>query len=70
MATDIRVLAHESVEELNEHIHTAVLGKAYIAVLKHRLANPDAEKSSKQVFDEALSAGLKLVGRENGAPTR
>ena len=63
MTSDVRALAQGTIEELNEHIHTAVIGKAYIAVLKDRLANPTADKSARLVFDEAYHAGLKMAGQ-------
>ena len=69
MTSDNRALAHEGLDDLNDQIHAAVLGKAYIAVLKHRLANPTEGKSARQIFDEAYSAALKMAG-QSGTPAQ
>lgn len=61
MVTNMHKLAHESVEQLKEQIHAAVVGKAYIAVLKDRLHNASSSRSCKAVFDEAYNAALKLA---------
>jgi hypothetical protein len=45
-----------------EEVHTYVVGKAYIAVLKHQLANGTAsDRRLKSVFDEAYREALALA---------
>lgn len=53
-----------SVERLKDEIHAALVGKAYIAVLKDRLANTDSRRSCREVFDEAYGRALRLAACE------
>ncbi len=54
--------ADVSADELKENIHTYLVGKAYIAVMKHHLANgTKSGRRLKDVFDEAYHEASALA---------
>ena len=53
-----------SANSLDATIEPLIAGKAYIAVLKHRLANGAAGKSALEVFDEAYRAASSMARPE------
>ncbi len=48
-------------ESLDETIEPFIAGKAYIAVLKHRLAHGSSGKSAKEVYEEAYRAAATMA---------
>ncbi len=61
MATENGSSGADGGETVREQIHACVLGKAYIAVLKHQLAGAPAGKSLREVFDGAYREGIALA---------
>ncbi len=53
-----------STDSLDETIEPFIAGKAYIAVLKHRLANGPSGKSAREVFEEAYRAASSMARPE------
>jgi hypothetical protein len=51
-------------ESYDEQIESFVAGKAYIAVLKHRLANGPGGRSAREIFDEAYRAASDMARPE------
>ena len=53
-----------SPESLDETIEPFIAGKAYIAVLKHRLAHGASGRSAGEVFEEAYRAAASMARPE------
>ena len=51
-------------ESLDETIEPFLAGKAYIAVLKHRLAHGDGGKSAKDIFEDAYRTAAGMARPE------
>ena len=51
-------------ESLDETIEPFLAGKAYIAVLKHRLAHGDSGKSAREIFEDAYRTAAGMARPE------
>ncbi len=54
----------ETPETLGEIIEPMLAGKAYIAVLKHRLAHGATDKTSREIFEEAYRTAANMARRK------
>ena len=52
-------------DSLDEQIEPLIAGKAYIAVLKHQLANGPSGKSAREIFEDAYRTAANMARPES-----